>query len=58
MSKIKEILKLKWPEFEAKYSAVIRECEREAVRKVLGCGDPKNGFTEYWCLNCGGKEKR
>lgn len=36
-SKIKEVLKLKWPEFEAKYSAAIRECEKEAVTKVLGC---------------------
>lgn len=57
-SKIKEILKLKWSEFEAKYSKTIRECEKEAVAKVLGCGDPKNGFAEYWCLECGGKEKK
>jgi len=57
LSKIKEILKLKWPEFEVKCSAAIRECEREAVTKVLGCGDPKNGFAEYWCLECG-KEKK
>ena len=56
-SKIKEILKLKWSEYETKYSVVIRECEREAVTKVLGCGDPKNGFAEYWCLDCG-KEKK
>jgi len=24
--------------------------EREAVSKVLGCGDPGNGFAEYWRL--------
>jgi transposase-like protein len=56
-SKIKEILKLKWSEYETKCSKAIRECEREAVTKVLGCGDPKNGFAEYWCLDCG-KEKK
>jgi len=56
-SKIKEMLKLKWSEYETKYSVAIRECEKEAVTKVLGCGDPKNGFAEYWCLDCG-KEKK
>ncbi len=56
-SKIKEILKLKWSEYETKCSVAIRECEREAVTKVLGCGNPKNGFAEYWCLDCG-KEKK
>lgn len=56
-SKIKEMLKLKWSEYETKYSVAIRECEREAVTKVLGCGDPKNGFAEYWCLDCS-KEKK
>lgn len=55
-NKIKEILKLKWSEYETKCSVAIRECEREAVSKVLGCGDPRNGFAEYWCFECG-KEK-
>jgi hypothetical protein len=57
-SKIKEILKAKWPEFEAVYKQTIRDCEREAVEKVLGCGDPRNGFAEYWRLECKGKEKK
>jgi len=46
-SKIKEILKLKWSEYETKCSVAIREYEREAVTKVLRCGDPKNGFAKY-----------
>jgi len=58
LSKIKEILKTKWSEFEAKYSYTIRECEREAVNKVLGCGDPRKGYAEYWCLECNGREKK
>jgi len=25
----------------------------EAVNKMLGCGDPENGFAEYRCVTCG-----
>jgi len=57
-SKIKEILALKWPEYKIKCQKALRESEEEAVAKVLGCGDPKNGFAEFWCLDCMGEERK
>jgi len=24
----------------------------EAVKKMLSCGDPKNGFAKYLCFDC------
>lgn len=49
-SSVKEILKFAWKKYETVYGKIIRESEKEAVSKVLGCGDPKNGFAEYWSL--------
>ena len=57
-STVKQILKNGWKKFEAAYGQVIRDVEREAVSKVLGCGDPKNGYAEYWCLECNGAERK
>jgi len=57
-STVKKILKFGWQKYETAYSKIIRESEREAVSKVLGCGDPKNGYAEYWCLNCNGAERK
>lgn len=57
-STVKEIIKTGWKRYEAAYGKIIREAEKEAVSKVLGCGDPKNGYAEYWCLECNGAEKR
>mgnify|MGYP001185085503 CR=1 FL=1 len=57
-STIKEIIKSGWEKYEAVYGRIIREAEWEAVTKVLGCGDPKNGYGEYWCLECNGAERK
>lgn len=57
-SAIKEIIKTGWEKYETAYGKIIRESEKEAVSKVLGCGDPKNGYAEYWCLECNGAERR
>lgn len=55
---VKQILKFGWDKYEAVYGKIIRDSEREAVSKVLGCGDPKNGYAEYWCLECNGSERK
>jgi len=30
-----------------------RKVEDENVQRLLGCGDPKNGFIQLRCMNCG-----
>jgi len=58
-STVKQILEFAWERYEkSAYGKTIRESEREAVSKVLGCGDPKNGYAEYWCLDCNGAERK
>jgi hypothetical protein len=58
LSTVKQILQEGWQRFEVAYSQIIRPSEREEVSKVLGCGDPKNGFAEYWCLECDEHERK
>ena len=29
----------------------------ENVEKMIGCGDPSNGYAEYVCPQCGNKKK-
>ncbi|SFR18646.1 IS91 family transposase [Desulfoscipio geothermicus] len=57
-SKVKQIIQTGWEKYETVYGKIIRQAEKEAVSKVLGCGDPKNGYAEYWCLECNGAEKK
>lgn len=37
---------------EAKIPENMRSSVAEAVEKMLGCGDPKNGYTKYQCVSC------
>jgi len=30
-----------------------RKVEDENVQRLLGCGDPENGFIQLRCMNCG-----
>ncbi len=36
----------------------MQESVAEAVRKMRGCGDPKNGYTKYRCVSCEGHPER
>ena len=58
--KIKKILKHNnnWYRFkdnllDKKVPNDLKESVIEQVEKALGCGDPKNGYTLYKCLDCG-----
>jgi len=54
---IKEIFSDHWPEFKQyKWHTIpenMKESVEEAVLKMLGCGDPKNGYTKFMCTQCG-----
>lgn len=54
---VKQIFMDHWPDFrEKKWGTIPKEMQasvEEAVIKMLGCGDPANGFTKYMCTNCG-----
>ncbi|MHC9538753.1 MAG: transposase zinc-binding domain-containing protein [Vulcanimicrobiota bacterium] len=41
-----------WESFKKKYPAYDMEYYDEVVNKMLGCGDPANGFIEYRCMDC------
>jgi len=38
------------PEYQTEYYDVV-------IKKMLGCGDPENGFIAYRCLRCGEVKK-
>lgn len=54
---IKEIFSDHWPKFkQEKWYTIPEDMQAsvdEAVEKMLGCGDPKNGYTKYVCTECG-----
>jgi hypothetical protein len=46
-----------WYEFQQKYPEYLTERYMAVVAKMLGCGDPENGFTSYRCPECGELKK-
>ena len=42
-----------WAEFLEMNPEYQREYYDTVIKKMLGCGDPKNGFISYRCLQCG-----
>ena len=57
--KFKEIFRSHWESFKGTYSRY-RAAARyeEAVQKMLGCGDPSNGYATYVYSGCGGDRKK
>jgi len=51
----KQIFRDWWDIFLEKYPEYITV--NEVVQKMLGCGDPTNGFTTYVCPRCGYEKK-
>ena len=42
-----------WAEYQAAYEGQVTRHQIAEVEKMLGCGDPANGYATYICLNCG-----
>ncbi len=56
--KFKEIFRSHWESFKETYSCYRAARYDEAVQKMLGCGDPNNGYATYVCCGCGGDRKK
>jgi hypothetical protein len=51
--KFKDIFRTHWESFKETFPRYRAARYDEAVQKMLGCGDPKNGYATYVCGNCG-----
>lgn len=56
--KLKEVFRTHWETFKETFSRYRAARYDEVVQKMLGCGDPKNGYATYVCSHCGGDRKR
>jgi hypothetical protein len=56
--KFKEIFRTHWESFKAVFSRYRASRYDEVIEKMLGCGDPKNGYATYICSGCGGESKK
>lgn len=56
--KLKEIFRTHWEFCKEKFSCYRAARYDEVVQKMLGCGDPKNGYATYVCFHCGGDRKK
>jgi len=56
--RLKEIFRVHWERFKDRYPRYRGARYEEAVAKMLGCGDPENGFATYICSKCGKEEKK
>jgi len=55
---LKEIFRVHWKSFKETFSRYREDRYDEVVRKMLGCGDAKNGYATYVCGECGGEQRR
>jgi hypothetical protein len=56
--KFKEIFRTHWESFKETFSRYRESRYDEVVEKMLGCGDPKNGYATYVCVDCGKDRKK
>ena len=42
-----------WEQYQVAYAAQVTPHQIAEVEKMLGCGDPGNGYATYICLQCG-----
>jgi hypothetical protein len=47
--KLKEIFRTHWGSFKEQFSRYRAARYDEVVKKMLGCGDPENGYATYVC---------
>ena len=52
-TEFKKIFEDHWERFKQKHPVYNGVFYDQAVEKMLGCGDAKNGYTEYRCTTCG-----
>ncbi len=54
---VKGIIKDKdnWERYQQEYADEVTEHQISEVERMLGCGDERNGFASYKCLDCGEK---
>jgi hypothetical protein len=53
----KQIFIAYWAEFQKMNPEYQTEYYDGVIKKMLGCGDPENGFMAYRCLSCGEVKK-
>jgi hypothetical protein len=56
--KFKEIFRSHWESFKDTYFRYRAGRYDEAVQKMIGCGDPNNGYATYVCCGCGIDRKK
>jgi hypothetical protein len=56
--RLKEIFRTHWKSFKETFSRYREDRYDEVVQKMLGCGDPKNGYATYVCSKCGGEQRK
>jgi len=49
----RQIFRDHWCEFRDKEAEYQTEYYEGIIKKMMGCGDPENGFISYRCLHCG-----
>jgi hypothetical protein len=42
-----------WARYQEKYAGQVSAHQVAEIAKMLGCGDPANGYATYICLTCG-----
>ena len=42
-----------WEQYQVAYAEQVTPHQIAEVEKMLGCGDPENGYATYICLQCG-----
>jgi len=57
-TKFKDIFRTHWESFKELFPRYRSARYDEVVQKMLGCGDPENGYATYVCGNCGGDLKK
>jgi hypothetical protein len=56
--KLKEIFRTHWESFKETFFRYREDRYDEVVQKMLGCGDPENGYATYVCGKCGGEQRK
>ena len=56
--KFKDIFRTHWESFKDAISRYQSDRYDKVVQKMLGCGDPENGYATYICSKCGGDQKK
>jgi hypothetical protein len=57
-TEFKKIFLEYWEDFKRNHPGYDNAYYQEIIDKMLGCGDARNGYTEYRCITCGGGIKR